>query len=106
MGSYTVHYEDNKSVSIPVTSHAGILYVGSNYGLPMPNNYYRHQGYVGTYFADPTYEHRTAEGAPILLLGQAWDNPHPDKTIRSISYAAHEKDYAVLLSAGVLGIKL
>lgn len=106
VGSYTVHYEDGESISIPVASHAGILYVGSSYGLPMPNNYYRHQGYVGTYFADPTYEHRTSEGAPILLLGQTWDNPYPNKIIRSISYTAHEKDYAVLLSAGVLGIKL
>ena len=74
--------------------------------MPMPYNYYRHQGYVGTYFADPTYEYRTAEGEPILLLGQVWDNPNPEKVIDSISYKAKDGEYAVLLSAGVLGVKL
>ena len=106
VGAYTVTYDDGESVSVPVLSAAGILYVTSHYGLPMPDNYYRHQGYVGTYFADPTYEYRTAEGAPILLLGQVWDNPHPDKIIAKISYEASKDDYAVLLSAGVLGVKL
>jgi hypothetical protein len=106
VGAYTVHYEDGESVSVPVVSHAGILYVNSGYGLPMPNNYYRHQGYVGTYFADPTYEHRTAEGAPVLLLGQPWDNPHPEKTISHITYTPDSKDFAVLLSGGVLGVSV
>lgn len=106
VGDYTVHYENGETVSVPVTSAGGILHINSHYGLPMPDNYYRHQGYVGTWFADPTYEYRTAEGKPILLLGQVWDNPHPDKTIASISYTPNEKDYAILLSAGVLGVKL
>ena len=60
----------------------------------------------GTYFADPTYEYRTPEGEPILLLGQVWDNPKPEKVIASISYTPVKGDYAVLLSAGVLGVKL
>ena len=105
VGDYTVHYEDGESVSVPVISSGGALYVNSHYGAPMPDNYYRHQGYVGTWFADPTYEYRTAEGKPILLLGQVWDNPHPEKTIANITYTPDKKDYAVLLSAGVLGIK-
>ena len=106
VGEYTVTYDDGEAVAVPVLSAGGILYVNSSYGMPMPDNYYRHQGYVGTYFADPTYEYRTPEGAPILLLGQVWDNPHPDKTIAHISYTAKANEYAVLLSAGVLGIKL
>ena len=106
VGAYTVTYEDGEKVDIPVDFAAGILYVNSSYGLPMPYNYYRHQGYVGTYFADPTYENRTAEGKPILLLGQVWDNPQPDKNIANISYTPDKSDYAILLSAGVLGIKL
>ena len=40
------------------------------------------------------------------MLGQVWDNPRPDVEIASISYTADKKDYAVLLSAGVLGVKL
>jgi hypothetical protein len=72
----------------------------------MPDNYYRHQGYVGTWFADPTYEYRTAEGKPVLLLGQVWDNPHPEKTISHITYTPDSKDFAVLLSGGVLGVSV
>ena len=105
VGDYTVHYEDGESVSVPVISSGGVLYVNSHYGAPIPDNYYRHQGYVGTWFADPTYEFRTAEGKPILLLGQIWDNPHPEKGIASITYTPDEKDYAVLLSGGVMGVK-
>ena len=106
VGAYTVTYEDGESVSVPVLSAAGILYVNSHYGVPMPDNYYRHQGYVGTWFADPTHEYYTAEGKPVLLLGQVWDNPRPDVKIASISYTPNKKDYAVLLSGGVLGVKL
>jgi hypothetical protein len=106
VGAYTVNYEDGESVSVPVVSAGGILYIKSNYGLPIPPNYYRHQGYVGTWFADPTYEYRTPEGEPVLLLGQVWDNPHPEKVIESVGYLAENGEYAVLLSAGVLGIRL
>ena len=106
VGAYTVTYEDGESLSVPVLSAGGILYVNSHYGTPMPDNYYRHQGYVGTWFADPTYEYYTTEGKPILLLGQVWDNPRPDVKIASISYTPDKKDYAVLLSGGVLGVKL
>ena len=106
VGRYTVTFEDGERIDIPVDYAGGVLYHASHYGAPMPQQYYRHQGYIGTWYADPTYEHRTAEGAPVLLLGQVWDNPHPEKKIQSVSYTADEKDYAVLLSAGVLGIKI
>ena len=106
VGSYTVVYEDGKKEEVPVNYAGGILNYSIPYGLPLPQQYYRHQGYVGTWYADPTYECRTAEGAPVLLLGQIWDNPHPEKKIQSVSYTADDKDYAVLLSAGVLGIKI
>lgn len=106
VGEYTVTYEDGESINIPVVSAGGILYIHSHFGAPIPHNYYRHQGYVGTYFADPTYEYRTPEGEPILLLGQIWDNPNPEKAICTVSYTPVKGDYAVLLSAGVLGLKL
>ena len=106
VGKYTVTYKDGESVDIPVNYAGGILAHDYPYGQPMPQQYYRHQGYVGTWYADPTYEYRTVEGNPILLLGQVWDNPHPDKKIATISYTPDEKDYAILLSAGVLGVKI
>lgn len=106
VGKYTVVYNDGNKVDIPVNYAGGILAASSTFGLPMPQQYYRHQGYIGTWFADPTYEYRTAEGEPILLLGQIWDNPHPEKKITCITYTPDEKDYAILVSGGVLGIKL
>lgn len=106
VGKYTVTYKDGESVDIPVDYAGGILHTGAIFGLPNPQQYYRHQGYVGTWFADPTYEHRTAEGKPILLLGQVWDNPRPEKKIAYVTYTPDKDDYAVLLSAGVLGVKI
>lgn len=105
VGTYTVRYEDGATVEVPVDYAGGILYWKTTYGTPMKQQYYRHLGYVGTWYADPIYEDRTTAGEPILLLGQVWDNPHPEKTIAEISYTAADGDYAVLLSAGVLGIK-
>ena len=106
VGRYTVVYEDGEKVDIPIDYAGGVLYHSSNFGQPLPQQYYRHQGYIGTWYADPTYEYRTAEGNPILLLGQVWDNPRPDKKIAEISYTQSENDTAILLSAGVLGMKL
>ncbi len=105
VGSYWVTYEDGARVEIPVDYAGGILYWKTMYAAPMKQMYYRHQGYVGTWYADPVYEDRTTAGEPILLLGQVWDNPYPEKIITDISYTAADGDYAVLLSAGVLGIK-
>ena len=106
VGRYTVTYEDGESVDIPVKYAGGILCWRSLYGAPMEQKYYRHQGYVGTWLADPTYEARTAEGEPILLLGQPWDNPRPEKLIAHVTYTAEDGDYAALISSGVLGVKL
>ena len=105
VGKYTITYADGEKADIPVSYAGGILCYNSHFGQPMPQQYYRHQGYVGTWFADPTYEYRTSEGTPILLLGQIWDNPRPDTEIASISYTPDKNDTAVLLSAGVTGIK-
>ena len=106
VGYYTVTYADGEAVNVPVKYAGGVLSHDTPYGLPLPQQYYRHQGYVGTWYADPTYEYRTAEGEPILLLGQVWDNPTPEKKIASISYTSDKNDTAILLSAGVLGVKM
>lgn len=106
VGKYTVVYKDTEQVDIPVEYAAGIMQINSVFGLPKPQMYYRHQGYVGTWYADPTYEFYTDEGRPILLLGQIFDNPHPEKKIAYVTYTPDENDYAILLSAGVHGIKL
>ena len=105
VGSYTVEYADGTTVDVPVEYAGGVMYWKTAYATPMKQQYYRHQGYVGTWYSDPVYEDRTTSGEPILLLGQPWDNPNPEKVIKAISYTPAEGDYAILISAGVLGIK-
>lgn len=106
VGTYTVEYADGTSEEVPVDYAGGILHWNSIYGEPKPQAYYRHMGYVGTWIADPTFESRTAEGQPILLLGQPWDNPHPEKVIAGIRYTPDPADTAILISGGVHGYRL
>ena len=106
VGNYTVVYKDGEKIDVPVEYAAGIMQINEMFGMPKPQIYYRHQGYVGTWFADPIYEDRTFEGKPILILGQVWDNPHPEKKIAYVTYTPDKDDYAVLLSAGVRGVKI
>lgn len=105
IGSYTVTYADGATVNIPISYGGEVMYWKSVYATPMPQQYYRHSGYSGTWLADPTYEGRTAEGDPILLMGMPWDNPHPDKIIESIEYTPVDNDYACLISGGVWGVR-
>ena len=104
VGSYTVTYVDGSEVDIPVKYAGGVLSWNSRHGEPMPQHYYRHQGYVGTWYSDAIYEGYTDEGKPVLILGQVWDNPHPDKTIDKITYTPAKDEYAILISAGVIGL--
>ena len=71
----------------------------------MPQHYYRHQGYVGTWYSDTVYEGYTDSGKPVLILGQVWDNPHPEKAIDKITYTPDKNEYATLLSAGIICLK-
>lgn len=105
VGSYRVSYSDGTFEDIPVNYAGGILAWNSRHGEPMPQHYYRHQGYVGTWYADAVYESFTDGGEPILILGQIWDNPYPNKVIEKISYTPEKDEYAVLVSAGVIGLK-
>ena len=73
------------------------------YAQPMPHKYYRHTGYVGTWFADPAYEGHASDGSPLTVLGYAWQNPHPDQKIVSISYQAEKDDICGLILVGIRG---
>jgi hypothetical protein len=105
VGYYTVTYADGTNETVSVNYAGGILSWNSRHGEPMPQHHYRHQGYVGTWYSDTVYEGHTDSGEPILILGQIWDNPHPDKVIDKISYTPDKDEYAVLVSAGVIGLK-
>lgn len=104
VGCYTVTYVDGSEEIVPVRYAGEILSWNSRHGAPMPQHYYRHQGYVGTWYSDAVYEGYTDSGEPVLILGQVWDNPHPEKEIDRITYTHDKDEYATLLSAGVIGL--
>ncbi len=104
IGDYTVTYKDGTRVEIPVRYAENIMVYNSAYGEPMPQEYYRHNGYVGTWFCDPVYQGKGANGEDITVGGFVWENPNPEKEIDFIEYTPAENDFCGLILAGVKGL--
>jgi len=104
IGSYTVRYTDGQTVEIPLEYNSHIQAWNRRYAQPLPQQYYRHVGYVGTWWSDPVYEGKTAEGGDVLVTGLVWDNPRPDAEIASVSFRAAESDVSVPVLACLQGI--
>lgn len=92
VGNYTVEYEDGTLELIPVNYAGNVMAYNTLHATPMPHMYYRHQGYLGTWFSDPALCTRTAEGEPISLSSIVWYNPHPEKELKRLTYRAAEGD--------------
>ena len=75
------------------------------YAQPLPQQYYRHQGYIGTWALDPTREGKDGMGRDALICGLIWENPYPDREISLVRYNAAPDDTAVLILAGVTAVK-
>jgi len=103
IGSYRVLYEDGTEEAVPVQYGASIMRYNHRYGEPMPQKYYRHTGYVGTWFADPTVQGHAADGSPLTVTGFVWQNPHPEKKILSIAYDPAKADSCGLILVGIFG---
>lgn len=104
IGDYIVRYEDGSSISIPVKYAENIMAYDTAYAIPMPQGFYRHNGYVGTWFSDPTYQGKDESGADLTVSGFVWENPNPDKKIESIEYAPIDSDWCGLVLAGIKGL--
>lgn len=103
IGAYVISYEDGTEERADVMYAKNIMCYTHRYGFPMPYKYYRHTGYVGTWFADPVYQGHAEDGTPLSVTGYVWENPHPDKKIASIAYCPAENDYSGLILAGIKG---
>ena len=66
--------------------------------------YYRHTGYIGTWFSDPVFEGKTDHGEDVLVTGQIVENPYPEKKISEISYKASENDISRVVLCGIKGL--
>ena len=97
VGEYRVRYADGGEEIIAVDYGRNVLAYNVTYGQPLPHQYYRHFGYVGTWFADPEYLGKTASGKDITLLSMPWDNPHPEKPVASVSYVPDEGSFTPLV---------
>lgn len=99
-GQYTVRYEDGEEQIIRAEYMGNVQHYDAIYGDPKRGDFYRHTGYVGTWFSDPTLEERT-ESERVLLTSYVWENPNPKKKIASISYKSEQGDYTTLVLTGV-----
>ncbi len=86
MGEYRIKYADGSIETVELGYGTNVLVYNATYGRAMPQQYYRHFGYVGTWFADPVFDGKCADGRDLTLLAMPWDNPHPEKPVVSVSY--------------------
>lgn len=91
-GSYTVTYEDGEQTEIRAEYMGNIQSYSRSYADPLHGQLHRHTGYVGTWFSSPTLQEKF-NGGDVLLTSFVWENPHPEKDIRSITYRSAEGDY-------------
>ena len=104
LGNYEVTYEDGTAVAIPVDYAGNICYWNRRQGEPLKPAYYRHNGYIGTYFADTT-ESRLRDGRIVTLYHYEWINPHKGKAIKRLRYIPAPNAKTDIVIYGVTGIK-
>ncbi|MBE6643861.1 MAG: hypothetical protein E7612_00620 [Ruminococcaceae bacterium] len=104
IGNYKVTYEDGSYVEVPVKYAQNIMAYNTTYAEPRPQPYHRHNGYVGTWFADPTYQGKRCDGSDVCVMGYVWENPSPEKKIETVEYTAAEDDWCGLILAGIKGL--
>lgn len=85
IGKYVIRYADGETVEQNIEYAGNIRVWNERFGMPMPQKYYRHQGYVCTHMADPVIVAKTEDGKDASILGFQWINPHPEKEIASVS---------------------
>lgn len=105
IGKYLVKYSDNTEVVIPVEYAGNICVWSRRYAQPMPQQYYRHQGYIATYLSDPLIQAKTESGQDITVLGYEWVNPYPDKEIQAIYCSSNDLTDADILLFAISGIR-
>lgn len=88
IGEYQVTFEDGSVESVPVSYAGNIGYWNRRQAQPLPQAYYRHNGYIGTYFADTT-ESRLRDGRVVSIYHYEWIVPK-DVAIASIRYVQEQ----------------
>ena len=85
IGDYTVTYTDGTSVTLPLEYGGSFAELQRPYALPLKSPYFRHEGYIGTYTADPIVIDKAPDGSDFTLYGWHWENPQPKKKLASVT---------------------
>ena len=101
VGTYEVRYADGTAEEIAVEYDGNVRCFRNRFGDPLPEQYYRHQGYVCTWFADPVLQTYTEDGDPVTLMALEWFNPHPDREIAEVVCREEEASAAGLVFCGM-----
>ena len=97
VGRYVVTYEDGSEVVIPIEYGGNIRSMYERHAEPLKPAYYRHEGYIATYLADPISS-KNEDGGDVTLYRYQWKNPAPQKKIVGIKLeGSGETDVRVLL---------
>lgn len=103
-GSYKISYDDGTEETLLAEYMGNVQHYRRKYGDPFHGDYYRHTGYVGTWFSDPTLVEKY-RGEDVLLTSCVWENPHPEKRVRTLSYKSSDGDYTTVALTGLTGLK-
>ena len=106
VAEYVVRYRDGVEARVPVEYGGTAAPLCRAHAEPMTNPIYRHQGYIGTYFADPVPELKDGRGGDLTLYAWEWRNPRSEEPIDSLLLrgCAPETDCALALFA-VTGVR-
>ncbi len=105
IGTYTVEFEDGVTEQIAVEYDGNVRCFGYGFGEPLSEKYYRHEGYVCAWAADPVVLGRTPNGTPITAYALDWQNPTPEKRIRRVICHEAADSAAGLLLCGLYTLK-
>ena len=106
IGTYEVRYADGTAEEIAVEYDGNVRCWKYRWGAPLPEQYYRHMGYVGTWFADPILQTHTEDGDPVTLMALEWVNPHPEKEILEVVCREEADSAAGLVFCGLDCVEL
>lgn len=83
IASYSICYADGETLEIPLCYGDIICHWDRRQNEPFDANYYRHNGYCGTWFSDGKRV-MTDLGYEGTVYRYEWINPNPDKVIEKI----------------------
>ena len=104
IGAYYVTFDDGSSERLPVTYGGNIGYWNRRQNQPQPQPFYRHNGYIGTYFADTT-ESRLRDGRLVTLYHYEWILPQTGKAIVRLRFIPAENAKSDVVIYSVKGLK-